>query len=251
VLIGTLAPSLYAVYATTTNGNLTLMANGTGWISTNSHVIPQVDNSKWLGSSFARWHTLHLSHSISDGVNYIHKDQLMSLRTLDSGATVGQVATFDGTKWYAATPSGGGGGVDPSYVDSAAISFFETTVRNTWYDVASLTINPAGTEKWEIVYEGNMFTFSTDSNHIIAYFEIVDSTDTRIDNAAGVFRNRPYSGSSLQGTTVRLTARVTINSSTTYKFRARNENEAGSDAAKTRIYNTGNTTARFYAKRVY
>lgn len=156
--------------------------------------------------------------------------------------TVGHVWTqsaADGTGSWQAPTGGGGSGLD--YVEVATpIADTNVTTANTWTDVtnAVVVVTPTGAnEKWEIKFEGSLYVESTDGSNIVAGVRIVDSANNMIDNALMFVAQRAYTGGSVMGMPVTISARDTISSAKTYKVQIRK----GSSGAAVGIY-TGNLT---------
>lgn len=95
------------IMVTNTDGSLGLVPNGTGSVDTYGNFLPHVDNSNDLGSDTFRFRNLRLSGNVGDGTNTITIATLLSLRDILSGAALGEVITYDGTKFVASAPASG------------------------------------------------------------------------------------------------------------------------------------------------
>lgn len=89
------------IQVTNTDGELNLVANGTGHVHVWNTFIPHVDNSTDLGTATERFQDLFLSGNIGDGTNTISMATLMSLRGVTTNADVGDVLIWNGTQWVA------------------------------------------------------------------------------------------------------------------------------------------------------
>jgi hypothetical protein len=88
---------------TNTNGDLSLLPNGTGNVITKS-LIPAVDNTYSLGSISQRFTSLFMNGNIQDGTNTFSISELMKFRDASIGANVGDSIFWDGLKWVASNP---------------------------------------------------------------------------------------------------------------------------------------------------
>jgi hypothetical protein len=193
----------------------------------------------------------------------VNKSGKIYLQDLSNGfgttGTVGhvwtQVAANGQGAWQAAS---GGGGVDPSYIDATLTETVLTStgsITSTDVTGGTLTINPTGTEKWEIIFDGTVRLLSADGNWFGGDVNITDASNNIVDNTVGAVGVRDYTASSYSLHHVRITARVTVSSSTTYKLRMRLNAPNGAHIACGGINFSGiadpDTSNKFYAKRVY
>ena len=166
--------------------------------------------------------------------------------------------------WIDITTPSGGGGIDPSYQYSSAMTYTDTNgaSHNAWKDVtgASLAITPSGSEKHEIQAEFHIASFTTalpvDPSRV--YARVVDSLDNLIDNAQAYFVRTETVTNSMATKIwpMKLFAKVTINSAKTYKIQIRQNNGGGITDHRaafivTDSFDNSSLPAKFFSKRVY
>ena len=173
--------------------------------------------------------------------------------------TVGHVWTqtaADGTgSWQPA--SSGGGGVNPSYID-ASIGSVDVNSENTWVDVpnSQITINPSSaSQMWEITYEGVMTIFTNSVGTYFGSVGIFDSSNVLVDNTVATADLRSSGGTSSELAPIKITARIVISSSATFKLRVSNA-FSGSTTSIGYKDITGSLSGfesgeKFYAKRIF
>jgi hypothetical protein len=136
--------------------------------------------------------------------------------------------------------SGGGGNSSYTVVPSAitATTFTSSGAQLPYTDVngAVVTLNPTGTESWEIVFDGTVWIRSADGNPFSGNVAITDSANNVVDGAIALILQRDYTATSPGGYHVHLRARVTVSSSTTYKLRMR------FDGPNTSVISVGDTS---------
>jgi ABC-type sulfate transport system substrate-binding protein len=166
------------------------------------------------------------------------------------------MADLSSIQQAAATSAGvGGGGVDPSYINA---SLTNTNLVNAGADITqdvtggSLNINPSGTEKWEIVFEGTVRLLSANASSFGGSILITDNANAVVDGASAAVVVANPAASIVVLKQVRLTARVTINSAQTYKLRMYFFGPSASEMSCGGSTYSGVPSAnKFYAKRVY
>ena len=150
---------------------------------------------------------------------------------------------------------GGGGGVDPSYVNA---TLTDTALVSTGAQITSdvnggsLTISPLGTEKWELIFEGTVRLRSADGAFFGGRVYITDNLNNTVDGAEAVIFKVEFSASIQTLHQVRMTARVTLSAAQLYKLRMTlYGNNSAEMSVGSPMYAGLSTNNKFYAKRVY
>jgi hypothetical protein len=158
------------VLTTNTNGNLVLVANGTGVIQANVSVVPNLANLRNLGSALQRWNTVYTQYvDVSGPVTF---DQLTVTGNLTVNGNIIQIGnlvtdakTIQLANTASTTIAANGSGITVGANDNIA-TFLYTIAGNRWNtniglqvaglaNVATLSVNQTA-NAWRI--EGNIIT---------------------------------------------------------------------------------------------
>lgn len=80
------------------------LSPSTNVLKANALIKPTSDNTRDLGTTALRWGSLYLGGAIGDGTNTISIADLLSLRSINTGATAGMALFYDGSKWLPSIP---------------------------------------------------------------------------------------------------------------------------------------------------
>lgn len=92
------------ISATNANGDLVLSPAGSGALYSSAKFLPSADGTLDIGGVAARFQSLYLTTSISDGTTAISSATLQSLRDINVGVASGMSIFWNGSKWVASIP---------------------------------------------------------------------------------------------------------------------------------------------------